>query len=230
MIDPRIAKLILEEHKYKPISGDVLTVGKQTLTLKRENFPELEPLFNADALDVSDYEGAKYIADLNDPVKDLFGIADFIFNGSCMDNLFNPAEATKNMSRLLRSGGRIVHIEMGCPKQTAYLMYSPAWFFDFYAINNYTDCKLYTCHFKENYLDEWEIKNWQPFNEGKLVPYPEGNFVNFVIAEKADNSTDDKMPIQGHYRVAHNNNDDLYFKAYERFNSSIRPILKIEKI
>ncbi len=40
-------------------------------------------------------------------------------------------------------GGRILHIECATGVPGAYLMYSPEWFFSYYAINNFIDCKVY---------------------------------------------------------------------------------------
>ncbi len=81
------------------------------------------------ALDVSDYEGAEIIHDLNTPLPNKYrSVADFIFNGSCLDNLFDPAMAIKSMSKMLRPGGRVMHVEHGSPIQGAFLCYSPEFF------------------------------------------------------------------------------------------------------
>jgi hypothetical protein len=94
------------------------------------------------ALDVSDYEQAEIVFDLNETLPAKYHrIADFIFNGSCLDNLFDPATAIKSLSKMLRPGARVMHLEHGTAIQSAFLCYSPEWFFDFYAINNYADCQ-----------------------------------------------------------------------------------------
>jgi len=59
------------------------------------------------AIDVSNYEGADIVCDLSQDIPlELHKSCDFIFDGSCLDNIFNPATALKNISRLLRPGGR----------------------------------------------------------------------------------------------------------------------------
>ena len=272
-IDYRLAKAILHEHKYRPIVGTILLVGRQTIILTPEEainlvseegvpvrskanievdlttygsaerslitdrsffslFSDAEVL----ALDVSDYENAEIIHDLNQPIpEELKGLADFMFNGSCMDNLFDPASALKNMSHLLRSGGRILHIEHGSPVQGAYLMYSPAYFFDYYAVNEFVDCKVYACMF-EKVLDAWSVFLWEPYflRDGRWAlsnhmhpGWP--NILNFVIAEKGPASTCDKTPIQGFYREAHGAKEDLYLKAFEAYLTSKRPIMQLTK-
>lgn len=57
------------------------------------------------ALDVTDYEKADVVHDMNEPIPDhLRGQFDFIYNGSCLDNVFNPAVFLRNCSELLAPG------------------------------------------------------------------------------------------------------------------------------
>ena len=57
---------------------------------------------NVRYIDVSDYEGADVILNLNNPLpKQYEGVADFIFGGSVCDNIFDPAAYLSNMARLL---------------------------------------------------------------------------------------------------------------------------------
>ena len=51
-------------------------------------------------LDVSDYEGAEIVHDLcQDVPENLHEQFDVTVNGSCLDNIFDPATAIKNMSK-----------------------------------------------------------------------------------------------------------------------------------
>jgi len=178
------ATFILGEHRYRPIKGRVLTIGRQTIGVRGWQLDKLlemygipkrpghvytpdgntlgvnrtedtisqESFFGAftDAevrsLDVSNYEGADIVCDLQGEVPPaLFGTADFIYNGSCLDNIFDAAAAMRNMTRLLKVGGRVYHYEQGNTHPTAYLKYSADWFMDFYAVNKFADCKTYVC-------------------------------------------------------------------------------------
>ena len=273
-IDYRMAKIILQEHKYRPIEGVILLVGRQTVTLTpdqardlvKEEGIDIRPdalteidseTYGADgrnlitdraffslfssaemiSLDVSDYEGASIVADLNQPIPErYYGCADFMFNGSCMDNLFDPASALKNMSRLLKVGGRVMHVEHGSPVQGAYIMYSPAYFFDYYAANHFADCKTYVMMFS-NVLNPWHVFEWQAYHKidggawcqtGHMhSDWP--NLLNVVVAEKSAESTADHAPIQGFYRQVHDTEKDLYLNAFKRFSASKRPLLKLSK-
>jgi SAM-dependent methyltransferase len=180
-IDGFAARMILHEHRHRPIKGTVLTIGRQSIGLTAEEMDNLlevtgatkcrltyeidkatvgvsrarpyitqESFFGAftDAkvlsLDVSAYEGADIVCDLQGKIRWRHkGIADFIYNGSCLDNIFDPAAAMRNMSRLLKPDGRVYHYEQGNSHPTAYLKYSADWFMDFYALNEFNDCKVY---------------------------------------------------------------------------------------
>ena len=63
------------------------------------------------AIDHSDYEGADILVDLNRPIAPEYeGIADFIFGGSVLDNVFDPACYMRNITRMLRPGGRLIDV------------------------------------------------------------------------------------------------------------------------
>ncbi len=262
----QVARTILQEHKNRPISGSVLLVGRQTVSMTppqamaliesegiplRPNVPiEIDrwtvgsenhqyisdrcffSLFadaETAAIDVSDYEQAEHIHDLNGTLPaELFGRFDFMFNGSCLDNLFDAASALKNMSRLLSGHGRILHIEHHSPIQTAYVMYSPAYFFDYYAINGFDDIRVMPCMFDE-ISDPWYVFDWRPFRRDgdrwTWSPHtlPQWrNTLTLVLAEKRPESTSDRTPIQGFYRGLHATEKSEYFELFERARRSPR--------
>ena len=199
------------------------------------------------ALDVTDYEGAEYIHDMGLPVPpSLESQFDFIVNGSCLDNIFDPATAIKNVSRMLKPGGRAFHFEWGNSHASAYLKYSPDWFMDYYAINNFADCKVYVINFP-NSIDvsmdgtirpghvqrsPYSVEAWlfDPIvTYGGQVGY-ECSFLDvftryfvLVVAEKGEDSLSDVSPVQKHYRgdpAAH----APYITAAQRFAASPRSI------
>jgi len=265
-----VAKMILAEHKYKKITGNLLTCGRQTIYIKandainflkkqgvspregvdiklddytRESegegwisdvsFFELFTDVNINAVDHSDYEKANIIHDMCKPIGiDLQNRFDFIFNGSCMDNLFNPAQFLINTSKMLRPGGVVVHFEHSSTWPGAYLMYSPEYFFDFFAVNKYSDCKVYLALFRENPVkDYYNVFQWDPIKviDESILSYgqPEmftlANTIVIVIAEKGNDSTNDVSPIQHQYRPKEMQNN--YFESAIRFRQSPRPII-----
>jgi hypothetical protein len=257
------AAMILHEHKYRPIEGTVLTIGRQSVGLtgrqmdlllefhgvpkrpgvefmvdsttvgvsRSEPYITQETFFAAftdasvKSLDVSAYEDADIVCDLQQQLpEEHFSYADFIFNGSCLDNIFDPAAAMRNISRLLKSNGRVYHFEQGNSHPTAYLKYSADWFMDYYALNNFADCKTYIIDDPNSLnvpLIDRSTKSRPRTSKFDLVvysynPYVEHQFGNgydcsqietfsryeiHCLAEKGELSTCDRIPIQKHYRT-----------------------------
>lgn len=265
-----IARMFLREHKHKPITGDMLLVGRQTVPMtidearsmlrsegvaERLDFDETADwvfdkstragegktyisdlgffaLFS-DAkirtLDVTDYEDAEIVHDMHQPVpEELHGAFDFIWNGSCLDNMFDPAMAMRNTGRMLRPGGRIVGLEMATPHFDAYVTYSQSWFFDYFAVNNFSDCKVYTCAFDPKKIFSGPYHLFRPGSyesishqfPRKLVSQKLA-LISFFVAEAGSDSTWEKMPIQEQYRPDH----EVYKAAYERFSANSRPVM-----
>jgi SAM-dependent methyltransferase len=229
-----IARLLLEEHKRKPITGDVLTIGRQSVDfpyseavdMLSESKVAIRPVFyfeidtetvgyqdrghptdtaffsmfsggKLSSLDVSPYEGAAIIHDMNKELpSEHYGCADFVFDGSCLDNIFDPACALRSMSHLLRPGGRMFLFNHSTLIQSAYLAFSPEWFWDFFEFNGYQDIQVFTGSFK-SVGKAWDVSPWMPG-----WPYPKQDFITVAIAEKA-NDVEYVAPIQAHYRKMH---------------------------
>lgn len=226
----------LKAHNIQPRHDRLIEIDRSTVGSENKEYLTDRSFFSfftdaeCLALDVSDYEGLEIVCDLNGELPDiLHGQFDFIFNGSCLDNLFDSSSALINMSRLLRSGGRVVHIEHGSPIQTAYIMYSPAYFYDFYAINKFADCKILACLFND-IREPWNVFNWRAFTkntegEWQYSPHmlPEWqNIVMLVVAEKGESSTSDVKPIQAFYRGAHDSDSDIYIQQFKKFTKNSR--------
>jgi len=267
--------MILNEHKYRPIKGKYLSIGKQTVTIpadlifdlfKYYSIPgEQLKLFYADpanidistrrgkgfifdhsllsafssceynCLDVSEYEGATILHDMNTIIpKEHYNTYDFIYDGGCMDNMFDPVTFLKNASNMLKLGGRIVHVECASAYAGAYLSFSPEWFFSYYAINNYLDCKVYAIVARESsgnpHVFNSDLFLWSPyFTRTEDYDYIKGcqslngQMFLLVIAEKQANSTSDVIPMQSHYLQP---TDIDWRNRYEDFCNVRRPLLK----
>ncbi len=114
--------------------GDVLTLGRQDLNvyparmraiLDKHRFPSqafapdvaetgyAEPVFkalgakNVFALDASNFEGADFVHDLNQPLPpELKERFDLVYDGGTLEHVFNFPVALKNCMEMLRPGGR----------------------------------------------------------------------------------------------------------------------------
>jgi SAM-dependent methyltransferase len=61
------------------------------------------------ALDVSGYEGADIVHDLNEPVpEELEGRFDLVFDGGSLEHVFDVPAALRNYMRMVRPGGRLI--------------------------------------------------------------------------------------------------------------------------
>ena len=181
-----------------------------------------------DVLDVTDYEGANIIHNLCEPLpENLPGRFDLVFNGSVLDNIFDPAAALRNITRLLSPTGRVIHIEMASNLAFEYLIYSSDWFLDYYVVNDFADCRVYVCTFDnvEGLLHgPWRVYAYLPRPDGtafslRSLPYTQAVIV--VIAEKQPASTVDAVPVQWCYR-----NDPMKQAYNEKLGhlSAARPI------
>ncbi len=88
-----------------------------------------------EALDVSAYEGAEHIFDLNDDEipAHLMGRFDAVFNGGTLEHVFHVPNALTSITRMLRPGGVVIHI-LPCNGWVDHGFYqiSPTLMFDYY--------------------------------------------------------------------------------------------------
>jgi len=170
-----------------------------------------------DVMDVTDYEGANIVHNLCEPLPEaLNGQFDLVFNGSVLDNIFDPAAALRNITRLLKPNGRVIHIEMASNLAFEYLIYSTDWFLDYYIVNQFLDCRIYVCTFdsmQQLLHGPWQVYAYLPKPDGtafQLRSLPFKQAVLVVIAEKQPASTVDAVPVQWCYR------DEAMKTAYNR--------------
>ncbi len=185
-----------------------------------------------DALDITAYEHANIVHDMNEPVPEhLENQYDFIFNGSCMDNLFSPGEFMNNCTKMLRPGGRVVNIEHGSMYPGAYITYSPDYFLDYYAVNDFADALVIVCEFQgirspHHIQSPWMLWNWNPLTHGAASEHSMhkglSNRLILSIAEKGENTSSDVQPVQGQYRTAEALTKPVYDASCERFLNSDR--------
>jgi len=244
-----LIEAVVREHLHKPIAGDVLLIGRQTvylspdelvLTIREQGVSlQVEPssievdqttldrrhgygqrLVNdsaffkllgarsVKALDHSPYEGADVIHDLRYPIPDhLQGIADFIVDGSTLDNVFTPSIVLQNYAKLLRPGGRLLMENAFSAHNTAYVMMPPMWYLDYFVMNKFVDCKVYIVMFLEDKIRAM-VDNvfWLDLDQVSVMRRRMHRFVSphqmvtIVFAEKGENSTFELLPNQQDYR------------------------------
>jgi SAM-dependent methyltransferase len=286
----QLAVLLLREHRHRPITGSILSIGRQTIFFSPEqaaalverelgaaavrrtdleidtqtrgsgrgrfvtdrSFYSLFSEADYKCLDVSGYEGADLVADLCQPLPaSIDARFDFIIDGSTLDNVFDPATAIRNLTRLLKPGGRIFQTNHAARRHNVYVGFSLSWFHDYYAINDFADCQVYLAQYEEPRTENrWDFYHYEPMrDDGSRVSYfgqdsyyyPWREAMAVVIAEKGAHSTWARTPIQFEYRdtIRFENRDgrreivrqttaddaaDPYVAAALRFYRSKRPL------
>jgi hypothetical protein len=159
-------------------------------------------------LDHSNYEGATLLIDLNNPIpSDLEAKFDFIVDGGTLDNVFNPAQALMNISRMLRPEGRIFtyNIYSG-NRYFPYSMLPHQWYLDYFSINRYRYAQCYFgLHLPTSQKHYYQIslrKRASSRQRSDNFPIIDASMDvgTMVYAIKAPDSTWNRQPSQEFYR------------------------------
>jgi SAM-dependent methyltransferase len=260
-IERNVAAVIVREHAWRPITGDVVLLGRQTMFFSPDDAKQLlfevgvpvpdisfapeaktrlaktNYISDSDffrllgiqqirALDVSDYEGADIVHDLTKPIPDAMeGIADFILDGSTLDNVFDPATVLRNIARLLRPGGRLVSVNVASNSYGPYIIPTAHLLLDYFVMNGFADCKVYVFVYG---APGGGINVFAPDLGRMRKGYPQpNNFTsNYVMgivlmAEKGPRSTWEQSPVQHQYRTEW----DTFAANLEVIERSSRPEL-----
>jgi hypothetical protein len=261
-----IVDTLIRENIHRPLSGDVLLIGRQAvyfsptgiLSLLEEHGVDVRGVTERDleidrttlnrhapidmanpitdralfrllgvprvlALDHSDYEGAEIIDDLTKPIPtELRNVADFIVDGSTLDNVFDPATVIRNFADMLRPGGRLLTCNLFSNHYEPYAMLPPLWFLDYFVVNGFADCKIYilvgTTPYNTFTFDIDALLDPARSVSAFTSPY---EMSTLLLVEKAGDSTSDVSPVQQHYRSP----EDWarYRQALRRIRNNPRP-------
>lgn len=167
---PPAIRFLVREHQRSPLSGPVLTLGRQNILASwktlcclfedqgttaahkpesrrptdRELFQMLGKL-DVFALDVLDEENPDYIWDLNKPINDeLRGRFGVIIDGGTLEYVFDVRTALANVTDMLRIGGRVIHMSPASNYlEHGFYQFSATLYSDYYAVNNFEDIQCY---------------------------------------------------------------------------------------
>jgi len=120
---------------------------------------------SVDSIDNSDFESANIIHDMNDELNDNTKKYDTVIDIGTSEHVFNINQNLKNISKLCKTGGRIIHcLPANNQCGHGFWQFSPELFFSLYdESNGYQSTKLYLI---DSYNDKsyWQIKK-KPKNE-----------------------------------------------------------------
>lgn len=135
--------------------------GQQSILSDKALFARLG-MPEVQALDISDYEGADIIFDLNfeatpPEIKRRFN---FIVNSGTLEHIFHVPNALANMSAMLKAGGYILHVfPMNNWVDHGFYQISPTLIFDYYAAigGEILESAIAAFHHRQQQGDFWYI-------------------------------------------------------------------------
>jgi len=178
--------------------------GKGTRYISDTLFFKLMGIVDLVTMDVTEYEGAEIIHNLNQRIPEsLCNQFDFIIDGGTFDHLFDLRTAFENVVRLLKPDGRIFHWNAASNfTGAAYLSFAPDFFFDYYTVNRFNDCQVYVAEIDSiGQRESWEFYKFEKTSENYHFPSSKIQ-MTLVLAEKGPSATWNEMPVQSYYQEA----------------------------
>jgi SAM-dependent methyltransferase len=156
---------------------------------------------NVFSCDVSDYEGADFIIDLNYPVDNkYFAKFDCILDFGTLEHVFDVFTVLSNINYMLKKGGKLI-LMAPCSNliDHGFYMFSPTFFFDFFSENEYTN---FSCYLSEgSSIDIAKKNNIYKYSEvGNGIPFVSNTGVCILFfAIKNTDKVNCSKPIQSFY-------------------------------
>jgi SAM-dependent methyltransferase len=206
----------LEEHSQIGIDETTTSAIREpdARTIRDIDFFRILGLSEVHAIDISSFEGADIILNLNQPIPDdIEASFDLVVDGSVLDNIFDTTSGLRNAARLLAPGGRCYLNNLGNSRDgytgIPYTMFNPFWFFDYFVYNQFDYCQVYVTINEDREFEpavyaislEHAARRW---GRGFTKPIVSTDLVALsVYAEKGARSTWDRTPTQHVYRDEH---------------------------
>lgn len=158
------------------------------------------------ALDVSPYQGADVLHDLNsksipDGCREKF---DLVLDGGTLEHVFDICSALRSVCEMTKVGGRIIHISpMSNCADHGFYSFSPTLFADFYSTNGFAINRLTVSRFEKDPVnDEWEYIEYHPDDFGTLGALSPGTYFVMACVRRLSTSSANCVPQQGFYRTS----------------------------
>ena len=159
------------------------------------DIPSTEEFFSliGTSLTCVDYKvltGNEIVADLNKPCE--FGTYELVIDPGTLEHCFNVVQALKNAANAVAPGGFILHCNPISMVNHGFYMFSPTWYADFYAHNNWTVVE-------QQVGNATQRANIHPVKRVKVV----AECSNYVLVKRPINSPiiRDDHPIQSRYKA-----------------------------
>ncbi len=173
--------------------------------LSAEQFFRALGFTNVHSMDVSSFEGADLVHDINLEVPpELHNRFDVIIDGGTLEHVFHFPQALANIHSMLRPGGRVIHLSPSSNHMDhGFYMFCPTVFWDYYETNQYSICEFKMIkHSQDALRDPWEISRYTPgcLDQVAYGGLDSAMYAIFAVMKKEANSTSNRIPQQGYYR------------------------------
>lgn len=200
--------------------GKIMILGRPTMMGEGaptpEEFYKRRGFETVHTMDVSPYQGASHIHDLNDPLPpELVGQYDMVTTAGTLEHIFDVANALKAVASMVKVGGIVA---CGAPANNwmehGFYQISPTLKFDYFNVNGF-EFGNSTGIFTDPGI---RLHRSVPLYPGEVQKWnrPRYRLVHSLWAHKLANSTVDRVPIQSIYLEKHSGERRRYrFRALE---------------
>jgi len=159
------------------------------------------------SLDVSDFDGADILYDLNQPGlgAHLDAPYDLVIDGGTLEHVFDVRTVMRNLFEAAATGGYIMHAApMNNYCDHGFFQFSPTFFLDYYAANDFRiDSIKLVRHTADPLSGPWQIRDYPPESVPDLPGnLDDGRYLVVACVQKTGRSTWERIPSQGAYRRA----------------------------
>lgn len=167
-----------------------------------------------EAMDMSAFEGAQHVHDLNVPVSEEYHEAfDFIFDGGTLEHVFNAPQAMMNVFHMLKPGGRFLSFN-GLNGWVGHGMwqFTPEMVWTFW--RHHAQCNVLTCAAIAKRSSDWRLDFPDAAEKGVRLrlknKIPEGRIYLLCEIEKPDGAAlADGSVLQSDYQVKWQSHETL---------------------
>lgn len=204
-----ISRMLLQEHLVPSPLNDADLTSMQVpgfAGVSDQVLFALMGLREVYSLDISAYQRAEIVQDLNTPLDPaLVGRFGTVLDSGTMEHVFDVRCCLRNIVQLLRPGGRIVHMTPANNYVNhGFIQASPTLFYDFYEANGFTNTDaMIILQPRENVLTQpWNAIQYDP-NVADfywLSTADDSRMIVYFSAVKGPQSTGDVIPTQRMFR------------------------------
>jgi SAM-dependent methyltransferase len=231
-INAALDPLLFELSKRAKFSGAICTLGVMNVDGGADAHTYFSKLgfSTLQAVDISDFEGADHIFDLNEdelPAQ-LVNRFDAVFNGGTLEHVFHVPNALSSITRMLRPGGIAVHV-LPCNGWVNHGFYqiSPTLMFDYYEAAGFEplESALYSRYLEEPY--KWTVRPIRPGEpgDGQAGSIDRGLHLYLFAARRGEKIVERPRPTQWLYSGSTTPRKSArWFLPYTFENGVTRPV------